>query len=254
MTIGTYSGRLVTIALDSVCEAETVTLMTDTEIREAISSGEIVLDPLSEESLQPASYDLRLGERAIITKSLDIEKVREKLQTDAVPEVNVSKEGSISIPAGAFALIVTRERVQLSTNHAGHIGLRSYFARKGLLLLAGLQVDPGFNGHLVLGLANLSPRSVYLHYEEAIATLEIHRLSQAASHSYKGTYAGQQETARIPRADADYLRTIETLSVSDLTTALLRLSDNVSTLSRDVRVLYIPIGLAVVAAILLRLL
>ncbi|HEX6701701.1 MAG TPA: dCTP deaminase [Gaiellaceae bacterium] len=228
--------------------------MTDTQIREAVEAGQVVVDPLSDDSLQPASYDLRLGERAVITKSLEIEKLRDDLESKDTPEIDITKAGAISIPAGAFALVVTRERIRLSPRHAGHIGLRSYFARKGLLLLAGLQVDPGFSGHLVLGLANVSPRSVYLHYEEPIATLEIHELSAAASRAYSGIYAGQQERPRIPRADADYLRTIETLSVSDLTRALLRLSDNVSTLSRDVRVLWIPLGLAVIAAILLRVL
>lgn len=226
--------------------------MTDTEIREALAAGDIELDPLSEESLQPASYDLRLGDKAIITRSLDIEKVKEKIEDEQAPETDVEAEGSISIPAGAFALIVTKERVRLSPQHAGHIGLRSYFARKGLLLLAGLQVDPGFDGHLVLGLANLSPRSVYLHHEEAIATLEIHRLSHPVAEPYSGSYVGKQTRPGIPRADADYLRTIETLSVSDLTQALLRLSDNVGTLTRDVRYFLIPVALAIVIAVLLR--
>jgi dCTP deaminase len=227
--------------------------MTDTEIREALNAGEVELEPLHDASLQPASYDLRLGDKAIITRRLEVDRLRERIEDDEpVPEIDVAKEGSISMPAGSFALIVTKERVRLSRRHAGHIGLRSYFARKGLLLLAGLQVDPGFEGHLVLGLANLSPRSVHIPYEEPIATLELHRLSEAASQAYSGTYAGQQVESKIPPADADYLRTIETLSVSDLTRALLGLSDNVATLTRDVRVLWIPIALAIVIAIILR--
>ncbi len=44
------------------------------------------------------------------------------------------------------------------------------------------------------------------------------------------------------------------MSVSDLTTALLRLSDNVATLSRDVRILWVPIGIALLVAILIRIL
>jgi dCTP deaminase len=225
--------------------------MTDTEIREALSSGEITLEPLSEINLQPASYDLRMGDRAIVTKRLDVEKLRERLtEDDAVPEIDVEAERGFSLPAGSFGLVVTKEQVRLSVQHAGHIGLRSYFARKGLLLLAGLQVDPGFEGHLVLGLANLSPRSVYIPHEEAIATLEIHKLARPASVSYDGMYAGQQRTATIPRQDADYLRTIETLSVSDLTQALLRLSDNVGTLTRDVRNFGFPIAIGIFLAVL----
>ena len=141
----------------------------------------------------------------------------------------------------------------LSAEYAGHLGLRSSFARKGLLLLAGLQVDPGFDGHLVLGLANLSPRAVHLSYEEPIATLELHHLTRAAATAYSGTYAGRQLKAVIPRADADYLRTIETLSVSDLTRAQLRLSDSVAALSRDVRTVYLPIALAILVAFVVQI-
>jgi dCTP deaminase len=225
--------------------------MTDTEIREALDSGGIAIDPLAEDNLQPASYDLRMGERAIVTRRVDVEKLKHRLEEDdAVPEIDVASEGSFSIPAGAFALVVTNERIDLGDQYAGHIGLRSYFARKGVLLLAGLQVDPGFQGHLVLGLANLSPRSVFIPHEDAIATLEIHRLARPASVSYAGTYAGQQTRPRIPRADADYLRTIETLSVSDLTQALLRLSDNVGELTRDFRRYGFPLAIGVFLAVL----
>jgi hypothetical protein len=49
------------------------------------------------------------------------------------------------------------------------------------------------------------------------------------------------------------LRTIETLSVSDLTRSLLRLSDNVSALSRDVRRVYLPIALAILVAVVVQI-
>jgi dCTP deaminase len=227
--------------------------MTDVEVREAIEAGDIGLEPMAEESLQPASYDLRLGDKALVTRSQDIEKLRKRIEDKQASETSVVKDGTVSIPAGAFALVVTREKVRLSTSYAGHLGLRSYYARKGLLLLAGLQVDPGFEGYLVLGLANLSPRAVQIDYEDEIATLEFHRLSRPASEKYGGMYAGQQQDPSIPKPDADYLRTIETLSVSELTQALLRLSDNVATLSRDVRLFGVPLGLALVAALLIRL-
>lgn len=238
-----------------------MTLVTDAEIREAIAARDVEIDPLEEQNLQPASYDLRLGERAIVTRSVELDTLRDRIAEDGLPEIDVSREGSISVPAGGFALLVTRERIKLSRSYAGHLGLRSAFARKGILLLSGLQVDPGFDGHPVLGLANLSPRSVYINYDEAIATLELHRLSRPAAEEYAGAYAGKQLRPTIPRVDADYLRTIETLSISDLTKALLQLSDNVSTLSTDVSQLSrnverfsIPVILIVLGAVLLVLL
>lgn len=232
-------------------------VLTDGEIREALDAGDIALQPLAEDNIQPASYDLRLGDRAIITKTLEIEKLRERLDQEDAVEIDVADAGAISIPAGAFALVVTREHVRFGPQFAGHLGLRSYFARKGVLLLSGLQVDPGFDGYLVLGFANLSPRSVHISYEEDIATLEIQRLARPAEHPYSGPYAGKQVDPEIPRADADYLRTIETLSVSDLTKALLRLSDNVSALSTDVsqlaryvKAIWIPLAVAVLSVVI----
>src|ERR671937_191331 len=91
-----------------------VTLMTDTEIRAAITSGAIAIGPLGDEQLQPASYDLRLGDRAIVTKSVDIEKLRERIESESVPEIDVARKESLTIPAGAFALVMTKERVTLS--------------------------------------------------------------------------------------------------------------------------------------------
>ena len=67
--------------------------MTDTKIRAAITSGAIAIRPLGDEQLQPASYDLRLGDRAIITKSVDFEKLRERVESEAAPEINVAKRG-----------------------------------------------------------------------------------------------------------------------------------------------------------------
>ena len=43
------------------------------------------------------------------------------------------------------------------------------------------------------------------------------------------------------------------MSVSDLTRALLRLSDSVATLSRDVRNVYLPIALAILVAVVVQI-
>jgi len=66
--------------------------------------------------------------------------------------------------------------------------MRTYYTRKGLAVLSGLQIDPGWNGILVLGLANLSPRSVTLDYKDTLCTIEIHRLNRPAEKAYDGKY------------------------------------------------------------------
>ena len=226
-------------------------ILTDGEIKEAINKGELEIDPFDEEhGLQPASYDARLGKRAIITKSVSLEELKGKVEKEQIKEINVEKEESITIPGGAFALVSTLERIRLEGNYAGHIGMRTYYTRKGLVILSGLQIDPKWDGILVLGLANLSPRSLTLDYGDHLCTIEIHRLNRAANKDYSGLYMGEQREGKIPSADKDYLRTIETMSVSDLTNALIDLSRNVGDLGKWVRGFWIGFAIVIILAIL----
>ena len=226
-------------------------LLTDGEIKEAIEKGELEIDPFDEEhGLQPASYDMRLGKKALITKSVSLEELKGKVQKEEVKEINIEKEESVTIPGGAFALVSTLERIRLGGNYTSHIGMRTYYTRKGLVILSGLQIDPRWDGCLVLGLANLSPRSLTLDYGDHLCTIEIHRLNRAADKDYSGLYMAEQREGRIPSADKDYLRTIETMSVSDLTNALIDLSRNVGDLGKWVRGFWIVIVLALLSIVL----
>ena len=190
-------------------------LMTDGEIRAAIESGELDIVDFAEHCLQPASYDLRIGAAALRSGDLN--------------EIDVADARSIVLNAGQFALITTFESVRLPADIAGHIGIRSYYTRKGVILLAGLQIDPGWEGHLVLGVYNASPRRLTLDYEATFCTVEFHRLASAVKKPY---VAGQeQRIGRIPRVDKDYLRTIETETLSELAESVRALSQNVSALT-----------------------
>jgi deoxycytidine triphosphate deaminase len=224
-------------------------LITDVEIQEAMANGEIEIEPFKESCLKGSSYDLRLGGRGIISKSVTLEQLKAKIQAEELKEVNIEKEESISIPGGAFALVNTLERVKLSLVYAGHIGMRSYYVRKGLAILSGLQIDPGWDAPLVLGLANLSPRTVTLDYADTLCTIEIHRLNREAGKHYEGPYMAEQREGRLPKADKDYLRTIETMSVTDLTRALIDLSASVQNTGRWVRGFWIGIGIAIALAV-----
>ncbi len=80
-------------------------LLTDIEIKEAIKSGEIELDPFDEEKcLQGSSYDMRLGKKGIVTKSVTLEDLKGKVQREEIKEINIEKEESINIPGGCPCL------------------------------------------------------------------------------------------------------------------------------------------------------
>jgi len=225
-------------------------LMVDNEIKEAMERNDITIEPFDEKQLQPATYDMRLGKKAIISKIVTLEELKDQITKDETKEINTEKEGSIRIPGGAFALVTTLERVKLGKIYAGHIGMSTYYVRKGLNLLSGLQIDPGWDGVLILGLVNVSPRSITMDYQDTICSIEIHRLNVEPEKVYSSSYMEDQREGKIPKADKDYLRTIETMSVSELTGALVNMSRSVDRLGRYMWYFWIPVGLTFLAVLL----
>lgn len=195
-------------------------LLTDGQIREAMAQGKLQIENFSEDSLQPASYDMRLGEEGITSSH------REK--------VNPAAKGLFIIPAGDFALVTTHERVKLTSRVAGHIGLRSHFARKGLVLLSGPQIDPGFGGVLVLGLSNLSPTDAVLPYKEKFCTVEFYELSEEAKEPYRGEYQGQEA---ISGRDLEILVEAQGMTFGQVITTLNALAADVKALTESVNFL-----------------
>src|SRR5208282_1189317 len=139
-------------------------LMNDVEILKAIKENEMAVTPFDSDNLKGASYDLSIGGEALVSNR--DEKV-----------VIAPNGASLTLEAGDFALVLTKESVRLPLNIAGSIGMRSSLARSGLILLHGMQIDPGWDAHLRFGLFNASPRKITLDYGDDICMIEFHRLA-----------------------------------------------------------------------------
>lgn len=153
-------------------------ILADEEIEQAIKTGEIEVTDFSKECLMPASYDMRVGEEGFL---LSVGRV-----------IDIQREGPLEIQSGDFALVMTHEKLRLPTNMLGRFGLRSKYARMGLLATAGPQVDPGFEGKLVIGIVNFSSQTIRLPYLTPFCTLELEKLSRHSSTPYRGPYQGQE--------------------------------------------------------------
>src|SRR5687767_1534183 len=110
------------------------TMLGDNDIRKAIDANDLVIAPFSDECLQGASYDFRVG--------------REAFTSSAKERIDLEAKGLVTLEPGEFAVVATMETVTCSPKVAASIGLASDFARRGLQLLAGPQIDPGFSGVL----------------------------------------------------------------------------------------------------------
>ncbi len=202
-------------------------LMTDGEIKAAMESGKLRIANFSEGSLEAASYDMRFGGRLLISSS--------------EAEIDLSQKTSAALKPGEFALVTTYENVHLDRDIAGHIGVKSYYTRKGVLVLSGLQIDPGFEGVLVIGLYNASPRSLTLEYLAPFCTVEFYQLARPVEKPF--VPGSEQKEGRIPRVDKDYLRTLETGSLSDMAESIRQLTQNVASLSQSVKTMQWVMGI-----------
>ena len=195
-------------------------IMVDSQIKDALASGVLVIEPFDEASLQPASYDMRFGKKVIVT-GVD-------------EEIDLERKRSLTIKAGDFALLTTLESIKLPNNMAGNIGVKSYYTRKGMIVLAGLQIDPGFEGVLVVGIYNASPRGLTIDYEGPFCTIELHQLSVAATKPFMP--GEEQKRGEIPRVDKDYLRTLEVESLTEMSQSMRELTRSVGDLTSTVRI------------------
>ena len=209
-------------------------ILTDSMIEAAVSDGSIKIDPFETRQIQPTSYDLRVGPLAAASSSRG--------------KVDVKEKGFLQLEPGDFAILVCEEIITLDNQHTGRFGLRSKWARKGLVATTGPQVDPGFTGRLNVGLTNLTSRSVALPHLDDFLTLELHRLSEPAKHPYSGAYQGQ---SALSTEDLEAVLEREVMSLSEMNTTLRSLSANVGSLEKTVGSMrwILGVGIAIIGII-----
>ena len=135
-----------------------------------------MISPFDEKQIQPASYDLRVGNEAVTTSSEGI--------------IDIEKAGYLKLKPGDFAVITAYEEIKLGPQYVGRFGLRSGFARRGLIATTGPQIDPGYHGRLIVGVTNLTPHDVTITHLDKFLSVEFHNLEKAALKPYDGPYNG----------------------------------------------------------------
>jgi dCTP deaminase len=213
-------------------------MMSDNQIRAALTAKEIVLDPFDDAKLEPASYDARVGKWAFSSSSKE--------------KVNLAEKGLLVIEPGEFAVLETRENVELDNRTVGQLGLRSEYAQRGLLMLSGPQIDPGFQGILTVRVINLAPKPIALPFEEPFLTIQFFRLSNAVTKTYSGI---RQRQTGISARDIQELVETEGLTLGQVMKTLGALAKDVSELRGGIARLtwvvpiIITIGIATIAIV-----
>jgi len=183
-------------------------LMSDRDIRASIEAGQIGLEPLDMGLLQPSSFDVRLDRFFRLFdnhKYAYIDPAEEMSELTRFVEV-AAAEAFILHP-GEFVLGSTYEFVTLPDNIAARLEGKSSLGRLGLLThsTAGF-VDPGFNGHVTLELANVSNLPIKLWPGMKVGQLCFFQLSSPSETPYgSAKYLNRYQGQRGPTASRSFM-------------------------------------------------
>ncbi len=163
--------------------------LSDVQILEALKNGDITIEHFDEGRLQPASYDILLGNKFIITE--------DHLTTFVDPakgifpqtrEVELTDDEHFVLHPHMSILGTSWDYFGARSNYLIHLSGKSSLARIGLIVhnTAGL-INPGHYLNITLELCNLGNVPIILRPKMEIAQLLFSTLSAPASKEYSET-------------------------------------------------------------------
>lgn len=163
-------------------------ILSDHTLSRMIESGELGISPLTEDSIQPASIDCRLGRHFLVVEDRQMQTI--DLNTQII--YREIEDDSITIPPHSFLLATTLETVKLPANLTAFVEGRSSIGRIGLFIQNAGWVDPGFEGQITLELYNANSLPIRLEAGRRICQLVFCMMDQTAKTPYAGKYQGQK--------------------------------------------------------------
>jgi len=162
--------------------------LSDKDILKEIEEGTIVLDPFDEGRLQPATYDIRLGNTFIVNDSHStrvIDPAKGIFPNTQTIEVKDGEE--FVLHPGVSILGYSKERFG-SDQYLIEVNGKSSLARIGLIVHNSASiVNPGHYLNIALELCNLNNVPIVLRPGMEIAQLSFTTLSSHTERNYKET-------------------------------------------------------------------
>ncbi|MEE8338093.1 MAG: dCTP deaminase [Dehalococcoidia bacterium] len=173
-------------------------VLSDRSIAEALASGRLVIEPIAEEALQPASVDIRLDRQFRVFRNYRDSFIDVREPVEGLTELEtIEDDQPFVLHPGEFVLGSTLERITLPADLVARVEGKSSLGRLGLLVHATAgYVDPGWDGHLTMELSNAANLPIRLYYGMKIGQLSFLELTTAAEHPYgsaelRSKYQGQ---------------------------------------------------------------
>lgn len=180
-------------------------VLSDQDIKRRIEDGSLVIDPYSEDAVEPASVDLHLGDEFKVAQQADIGIVDAARGDDS--SIGYQEVGHYTVYPETLVLATTKERVEIPDDMVAHVLGRSSLGRLGLSVhqTAGY-IDPGFNGEITLELSNHGPLPVRLDEGLRICQIVFEELSSEAEEPYGHEGSQYQEQSGATPSGMDFDR------------------------------------------------
>ena len=169
-------------------------VLSDRTIREEIKKGRIVISPLGEGCIQPASVDVHLDSKILVFRNSRRPYIDVKESQDGLTDmVEIDDPNPFMLHPGEFVLGSTLENIELPDDLVARLEGKSSLGRLGLLIhsTAGY-IDPGWKGNLTLELSNVSNLPVTLYSGMKIGQISYVRLTTAAENLYGSSELGSK--------------------------------------------------------------
>ena len=183
-------------------------ILSDVTIRQALTEGRIVIDPMMDGAVQPSSVDLRIDRYFRVFRNDTTPFIAPKQpQEDLTELVEVADDNAFILHPGEFVLGSTLERVAVADDLVGRLEGKSSMGRLGLLIhsTAGF-VDAGWDGHLTLELSNVANLPIALYPGMKIGQISFLQMTTPADNPYGSDITGSKyQGQRGPTPSRYYL-------------------------------------------------
>ena len=156
-------------------------MLVDNQIKNAVVSGDIVINPFVERQINPNSYDVTLGCEFYSYCSSEFGHVP-VIDPRSNREYGYKRiENQVILYPNEFILGTTREYFTLCNGYAAVLEGKSSFARLGLAVhITGGFIDTGFAGNITLEIKNENDRcAIILREGDLIGQLVFFKITKA---------------------------------------------------------------------------
>lgn len=183
-------------------------ILSDRTIRKMLSEGTLVIDPVDDAQIQPASVDVRLADEFLVFRNHTCEVIDPyDKPSDLMEKVRVEPDQPFILHPGEFVLGSTFEVVGLPDDVVARVEGKSSLGRLGLLIhaTAGF-VDPQFKGQVTLELSNVATLPIKLWPGMRIGQFSFHRIDEPVERGYGHPELGSKYMNQVGPVASEYQR------------------------------------------------